>query len=70
MQLANLGSTDRIIRLIAGAILLALPFIMDMNMGGYAAIAMLVVGAVLVVTSVIKFCPAYKVIGVRTNANS
>jgi len=70
MQFANLGSADRIIRLVLGAILLALPFIMDMNMGGAAAIAMLVVGAVLVVTSVIKFCPAYKIIGVRTNTNS
>ncbi len=70
MQLANLGSADRIIRLVVGALLLALPFIMDMNIGGAAAIAMLAVGAILVVTAVIKFCPAYKIIGFRTNANS
>lgn len=69
MKLANVGSADRLIRLVAGAIMLALPFIMGMALSSAAAITMLVVGAVLVVTAVIKFCPAYKILGMRTNAD-
>ena len=67
MKFANVGSADRMIRLIAGIVLLALPFLMGMPVSGTSAIAMLVVGAVLAFTAVIKFCPAYKILGVRTN---
>ena len=68
MKLANVGSADRMIRLLAGVILLALPFLMGMPISGATAIVMLAVGAILVVTAVIKFCPAYKIIGVSTNS--
>ena len=69
MRFANVGSLDRLLRLIVGAGLIALPFfyagLEPSSMGGIAAI---VVGAVLVVTAVVKFCPIYGIFGWRTRA--
>ncbi len=65
---ANLGSTDRLLRLVAGVLLLGLALF-----GGLPAVAQpgltygsVVVGLILVATAAIRFCPLYAVLGLRT----
>lgn len=67
MELANVGSADRLIRLIAGIALIVIPFLMGMSLSSMPGLAMVIIGAILVVTAVIKFCPLYKIIGASTN---
>ncbi|MDX8391925.1 MAG: DUF2892 domain-containing protein [Mariprofundaceae bacterium] len=61
---ANLGSADRVIRFILGLGLIAAGFLAGL-VAPWNWVAM-GVGAVLAVTALIKFCPAYAVIGVNT----
>ncbi len=64
---ANVGRIDRIIRAVAGVVLLALGL-------GYLGAGVAtpwdwvlgIVGAVLLATSVFSICPAYALLGVRT----
>jgi len=64
---ANVGRIDRIIRAVAGIVLLALGL-------GYLGAGVAtpwdwvlgIVGAVLLATSVFSICPAYVLLGVRT----
>ena len=60
---ANVGSVDRIIRVILGLVLLSLFFILD---GGIKYISLL--GLVLLLTAGIKFCPLYTIFGINTGA--
>lgn len=65
---ANVGTIDRIIRLIAGVALIALPFVMNLpvfenDLYKYGSIG---VGLVLALTSAMRFCPAYRIFGLRT----
>jgi hypothetical protein len=62
---ANVGSVDRIIR---GAILIALPNVYTSPMWANGAIrwAVPVVGLVLVLTALFRFCPAYRLFGAST----
>lgn len=69
-MIKNVGSTDRLIRLIAGIILLiiAVPSLAGMafvGLGGWAWLVGLV-GLVLAATGLLNFCPAYTLIGVNT----
>ena len=67
----NVGTPDRIVRLLAGAILIALPFF---NLPLFANPVLwwgaIVVGAVLAVTAVIGFCPLYAAFGICTRRRS
>ncbi len=67
----NVGTPDRIVRLLAGAILIALPFL---NLPLFANPVLwwgaIVVGVVLVVTAAIGFCPLYAAFGIRTRPRS
>jgi hypothetical protein len=68
--MANVGSLDRTLRFIAGAILLASPFLPPMA-GFFAAwgawkFAVAAVGIVMLGTAAFRFCPAYTVLGIRT----
>lgn len=60
----NVGSVDRIIRGIAGIAALIGAVLLGIGTGG--GIALLVVGAILVVTAVVGFCPLYRVFGLNT----
>ena len=69
-MIKNVGSTDRLIRLIAGVILLiiAVPSLAGMafiGLGGWAWLIGLV-GVVLLATGLLNFCPAYQLIGANT----
>lgn len=64
---ANVGTPDRIFRLIVGVLLIALPFF------GGAAFAspwlvwgLPIVGVVLVVTAFLAFCPIYAILRLST----
>lgn len=58
---ANLGSMDRMIRFILGVVLLAAGLLADLAVPwNYVADG---VGVVLLLTSMIKFCPAYAIVG-------
>lgn len=57
---ANMGSADRIIRFIIGAVIIALGFYFKSWWGA--------VGIVPFLTALINHCPAYNLIGVSTNS--
>jgi hypothetical protein len=67
----NIGSTDRLLRLIVGLILVVLglgPRIglpVFVGFGGYGWLVG-IVGLVLIVTAAIRFCPAYTLLGMNT----
>ena len=65
---SNVGKIDRAFRLIIGLTLIAAPLvnfptIWSSSAYVYTAIA---IGAVLVATSFLKFCPLYRVVGLST----
>ena len=60
----NMGTTDRAIRLVVAATIAVLYFTGQIT--GTVAVALGVVAAVFVVTSVIGFCPAYVPLGIST----
>ena len=62
---ANVGNTDRVIRLIAGIVLIALPFINTWSSAGAKWLA-IIVGVVLIATALVRFCPMYRIIGANT----
>lgn len=65
----NVGTLDRLLRLAAGLILIALPFVAPQlaeSGGGAALYALPVLGAVLVLTAAVRFCPLYRLVGLRT----
>lgn len=64
----NVGSADRVVRLILGVILIAAPFLSGLSLFAsplpfWGAV---VVGAVLVLTAAVRFCPLYTIFGLST----
>ena len=55
----NVGSTDRVLRIIAGLILIALAATGTVGVWGY-------IGIVPLLTGIFKFCPAYTLLGLNT----
>lgn len=60
----NMGSADRIIRIIIAAIVGILYF--SGTISGTLGVVLLVLAGVFVLTSVISFCPLYAPFGVKT----
>jgi hypothetical protein len=60
----NVGTLDRALRVIAGLILLALSFV------GPQIWWLGVIGAVLLVTGLISWCPAYRLFNIKTLRHS
>ena len=65
---ANVGTIDRGLRLIIGVIAFALLFVEPFaSLGwGLEKIGLLAVGVIMIGTSSIKFCPLYRIFGLRT----
>jgi len=68
--MVNVGSIDRALRFMGGAVLLAVPFVpplsglvADLGAWKYAIAA---AGAVMIGTAAFRFCPAYTLLGIRT----
>lgn len=59
MKLRNVGTADRIVRIVVGLALLSLVFIGPQTAWGW-------IGLVAIATAVIGWCPAYTLLGVRT----
>lgn len=62
----NMGATDKTLRLIAAVVAIALAATGVIT--GSAAIIAYVVAGVFVLTSLVSFCPIYRVLGLRTCA--
>jgi len=67
-MIPNLGRIDRIARFFAGLVLILaplnnIPAIWSSPLAAYVAMA---VGLILVATSVFRFCPLYRLVGVST----
>lgn len=56
---SNVGGIDRIARIVVGLILIALAVTGQVGVWGY-------IGIVPLATGLMKFCPLYSVLGIRT----
>lgn len=65
---ANVGMWDRLVRFIIGITLILAPLGNLMGLGSNATLAyvLIAIGAVLVLTSMFRFCPLYRVLGLST----
>ena len=68
--MANVGSTDRIIRIVVGIILIAVALVPALaaplaGLGKWIWV-LPVVGAVMIATAFMRFCPAYTLLGINT----
>jgi hypothetical protein len=61
---ANVGTVDRIVRAVVG--LAALLGAVAIGSGSVAFVLLMVVGAILLVTAAVGFCPLYRVLGIAT----
>ena len=66
----NVGSVDRVLRFVLGAVLLAAPFLPPLA-GYFAEIgawkyALAGAGVAMLGTAIFRFCPAYTLFGIRT----
>ncbi len=67
MNFANVGSADRLIRIVIGAALILLPLLGAIaSASSTLGLVMMVIGAVLIVTGFVSFCPIYRIIGAST----
>ena len=65
----NVGTVDRLLRFLIGLAALALVFVGPIAASGawgWERIALIVAGVVMLATSAIKFCPLYRIFGLRT----
>lgn len=67
-MIKNMGSTDKIIRLSVAAVILIL-FALD-KITGTLAVVLGIVAVIFALTSLINFCPLYKVLGINTNKSA
>lgn len=56
---ANIGTIDKVVRLIAGAVLIALVFVGPQTPWGF-------IGIIPILTALVGFCPAYRLLGIGT----
>lgn len=69
MQLSkNVGTIDRVLRIVVGVILIALPYVYASPMweSGLLRWGAPIVGLILVLTGAINFCPLYRLLGLST----
>jgi hypothetical protein len=65
-MIKNMGSTDKMIRLGVAAVILIL-FALG-KISGTLALVLGIVAVIFALTSLINFCPLYKVLGINTNS--
>jgi len=64
--IVNIGSTDRLIRLILASVFLYLGLFLYSGTG--FGIALVVMGGLMLVTGLVGFCGFYQLLGIRTTA--
>lgn len=64
----NVGAVDRTIRTLLGVVLLLLPFVSDLALwtNPVARFGIPAVGVILLITAAFRFCPLYRLVGLRT----
>jgi hypothetical protein len=62
----NMGSADRIIRVIMAALIATLYFMNVLN--GTVGIVLLLFAVVFLLTSLVRFCPMYVIFGLNTGS--
>ena len=65
---SNLGSIDRLVRILAAVAIAVLYFTNAIS--GTTAVILIVIGLVLLLTALINFCPLYYLLGIRTRKKS
>lgn len=60
----NMGNSDRIIRLLIAAVIAVLYFTNILT--GTLGIVLLVIAGIFTLTSLVGFCPLYKLVGLNT----
>ena len=55
----NVGTVDRVVRIVVGLLLIALVFVGPQTAWGW-------IGVVPLLTALVGFCPAYRLFGIRT----
>ena len=66
---SNVGTIDRLLRAVIGIAALAFAFVGPLAASGewgWQRIALIAVGVIMLGTSAIKFCPLYRIFGLRT----
>jgi len=66
--MVNVGTVDRVIRLLIGIAAIAAVFIGPFSGADWERIVLGLVGLIMIGTSAIKFCPLYRIFGLRTCA--
>lgn len=61
----NIGTLDRRLRIVAGIVLLLLPFLVGFD-SGLAKILSILVGVVLLGTAAVNSCPIYTLLGLSS----
>ena len=64
----NMGTIDRIIRVIIAAVIAVLFFTNQIT--GTPGIVLIILAVVFLLTSLISFCPLYLPLGLKTNKNT
>jgi hypothetical protein len=64
----NIGTADRIARIIVGIALILLPFVSGLALFANPVVqaGSVLVGVVLLVTALVRFCPLYTIFGLST----
>ncbi|WP_019986616.1 YgaP family membrane protein [Rudanella lutea] len=62
---ANMGSADRIIRVLVALVVISL--VATGTLSGIWAVVGVVLAGVFLLTSLVRFCPLYLPFGIRTN---
>ena len=60
----NMGKTDKLIRMVVALVIASLYYFGYIS--GSLALVLLAIGVVLALTSVLNFCPLYKLVGINT----
>lgn len=61
----NVGGSERTIRVVIGLVLIALGLFHVLT--GAGAIVGYVIGAIALITGLVRFCPAWKLFGINTS---
>ena len=69
VMIKNVGSADKVIRLVLGVLLLAWS-VFGLGLASTVSYVALVVGVVLIATALLNFCPLFKIVGISTVKNS
>lgn len=68
MSIANVGAADRLVRVVLGAVLIAFPFLSGTGPDTTTGMIAIGIGAVLLLTSTMSFCPLYALLRLNTGA--